>query len=83
MKYIFAQKGKYSWKTIFRRTNIRKSVYENAAHFHNSVHVISPFVQFGDVLIISFDIAACSFLVMKFSPISFLMSSVVIYAFVF
>ncbi len=47
------------------------------------VHVISPFVQFAYILIISFDVAACSSLVMKFSPISFLMSSVVIYAFVF
>jgi hypothetical protein len=43
----------------------------------NSVHAISPFVQFADILIISFDIAACSSLVMKFSPISFLMASVV------
>jgi hypothetical protein len=37
MKYIFTHKGKYSWKTIFRRTNIQKSVYENAAHFHKAV----------------------------------------------
>ncbi len=36
MKYIFTHKGKYSWKAIFRRTNIRKFVYENAAHFHTT-----------------------------------------------
>jgi hypothetical protein len=30
---IYTQE-KYSWKTIFQRMNIRKSMYENAAYFH-------------------------------------------------
>jgi hypothetical protein len=50
MKYIFTHKGKYSWKTIFRRTNIRKSVYENAAHTDLTKCPISQFLhQFAPV----------------------------------